>query len=113
VTQRLFHKTNLACLAVTPIAIAAHPSLLSLPIDLTLSILFPLHAHIGMNWIITDYVPVAKPNGAIRMALLAVTGVTVLGLLRLSIFGDGLVGTLKATWQTPDGLRKKREEVKK
>jgi len=107
--QKLFHQTSIAALVLTPIAVVASPSFLSMPCDILLSIVFPLHAHIGMNWILTDYVPVATPNSAIRVGLLAVTGLTVLGLLKVSITGDGLVGTLKATWSTPEELKEKRE----
>ena len=28
-----------------------------MPVDLALGVIFPLHAHIGMNWVISDYVP--------------------------------------------------------
>ncbi|GBG28842.1 Succinate dehydrogenase ubiquinone cytochrome b small subunit, mitochondrial [Hondaea fermentalgiana] len=107
--QKLFHQTSLASLALTPIAVLAHPSFLSMPIDIVLSVVFPLHAHIGINWILTDYVPAATPNSAIRYGVLAVTGLTILGLLKVSIVDEGLVGTLKATWSSPEELKKSRD----
>lgn len=109
-TQRLFHTTSLVCLALTPVALIAHPSPLSMPLDLALAVVFPIHGHIGINWILTDYVKAATPKGPIRMGLLGVTVLTILGLLKLSVTGEGLVGALKATWKDPEELKKKKDD---
>ena len=48
ITQnRIYHKTHYASLALVPVAIAAHPSALSLPVDVALAIVLPLHAHVS------------------------------------------------------------------
>lgn len=91
---RLYHKTHFAVLAAVPLAFVAHPSALSMPVDLFLSFALPLHAHIGMNWIFTDYVP---GRGA-RVALLALSGLATLGLLKMTFSGPGIVGTVKEMW---------------
>jgi len=83
---KLFHKTNLAVMVLTPLAIVAHPSPLSMPVDVALAIVFPLHAHMGMNIIFTDYVP-GSPTGPARMALLAVSVLSTIGLLKLAVSG--------------------------
>lgn len=98
---KLYHKSNVAVMILTPIALLAHPSVLSVPVDIALAIVFPLHAHMGMNMIFTDYVP-GSPTGPARVALLAATVVASLGLLKLSIFGDGITGSLKAVWKKPE-----------
>jgi len=41
--QSIFHKTSIASLVLTPIALVAHPSPLSMPLDVILAITFPLH----------------------------------------------------------------------
>mmetsp|Transcript_8409 Transcript_8409/g.9600 ORF Transcript_8409/g.9600 Transcript_8409/m.9600 type:complete len:149 (+) Transcript_8409:107-553(+) len=97
---KLFHKTNLACMVLAPLAIVAHPSPLSMPVDLALAVVFPLHAHMGMNFIFTDYVP-GSPTGPARMALLAVTVLSTVGLLKLAVSEDGITGSLKAVWKEP------------
>ena len=99
--NKLYHKSNVAVMVLTPLAIVAHPSFLSMPVDIALSILFPLHAHMGMNWIFTDYVP-GSPTGPSRIALFAATVLASLGLLKLSIAGNGVTGSLKALWQEPE-----------
>ena len=98
--NKLYHKTNTAVLLLTPVALIAHPSPLSMPIDVVLSVVFPLHAHFGMNWIITDYVS-KSPTHPARFAMAAATFIASVGLLKLSITGDGITGTLKALWDTP------------
>ena len=95
--NKIYHKTNMAALILTPVALAAHPSALSMPIDVSLAILFPLHAHFGMNWIMTDYVSKDASHPA-RFAMAAATALTALGLLKLSVTGDGIVGSMKNLW---------------
>ncbi len=104
--QKIFHATSFSALVFTPIALMTHPCQLSLPLDLALSVIFPLHAHFGISWILTDYVKSAKPFGPIRVALLGLTGLTTLGLLKLSITGEGVVGTVKATWRDSEHEKK-------
>lgn len=99
--NKIYHKSNVAVMVLTPVALMAHPSILSVPVDIGLSILFPLHAHMGMNWIFTDYVP-GSPTSASRVALFACTVLASLGLLKLSIAGDGITGSIKALWQKPE-----------
>ena len=96
--QNIFHKTSLSLLVITPIAFLV-PQQMTMPFDILMAIAFPLHAHIGLNWIITDYLPGVGPKGALRYGLVGVTAVTLLGLLKVSTGKDGLVGTVKATWK--------------
>lgn len=82
----LMHKTNIACLAMTPVAIVLSPSVINMPIDLALGVIFPVHAHIGMNNLISDYVPAAIKQPT-RMGMAAFTAISVLGLTVLNIKG--------------------------
>ena len=50
-----------------------------------------------MNWIFTDYVP-GSPSGPARVALLTATVLATLGLLKLSVSGPGIVGSVKEMW---------------
>ena len=45
--------------------------MINMPVDLALGVIFPLHAHIGMNWIISDYVPPAM-RGSSRMLMVRI-----------------------------------------
>ena len=68
-------------MALTPVAFALSPSVLNMPVDVALGLAIPLHAHIGMGYVITDYVPKVSKGlvGPARILLLGITGVTVLG----------------------------------
>mmetsp|Transcript_8280 Transcript_8280/g.13409 ORF Transcript_8280/g.13409 Transcript_8280/m.13409 type:complete len:158 (-) Transcript_8280:1158-1631(-) len=108
--QMVFHKLNMGLMVLTPVAFLVAPTPLAMPVDIGLSLVIPLHAHIGMSWIFTDYLPGQSPTGALRMVMAGATCLAIIGLLKVSVTGDGLIGTLKATWSTHDELKKKREQ---
>lgn len=58
----------------------------------------PVHGHIGMNWVIADYVPKAS-QGTVRGLTLALSVLTFLGLVRINVQGDGIVDTVKYLWE--------------
>jgi succinate dehydrogenase (ubiquinone) membrane anchor subunit len=92
---------------LTPIAFLAGPSPVSQPIDLALGFIIPFHAHIGLNYVISDYVPKASRSiarGATAVGLVIIT----LGLLKLNISGPGITDTIKELWRKP----KSKSEVK-
>ena len=68
-----------------------------MPIDLVVSVLFPLHGYIGMNWVFTDYVS-PNPTHPSRAALLAITLLSSAGMIKLSMSEDGVLGSVKKTW---------------
>jgi succinate dehydrogenase (ubiquinone) membrane anchor subunit len=82
---------------LTPISFVLSPSPMNKPIDFTLGVLFPLHAHVGLNYVITDYVPKAIRTVA-RVSLLGVTGLTCVGLLQLNMNGVGMTQAIKNLW---------------
>ena len=108
--NRLYHYTNFAMLGLVPLAFAAHPSQLSLPLDLVLSVAIPVHAHIGVNWIITDYVS-TSPSSPARFALMAATVLATLGLLKVTVSGPGVIGSVKELWTGAE--MQKREKAGK
>lgn len=57
---KYYHLMNTSLLVAAPLALFVSPSVLTFPIDLFLGIAFPLHAHVGFNYIISDYVPKAS-----------------------------------------------------
>ena len=100
----IYHRVNTATLVLTPIAFLV-PSSLSLPVDLSLGVLFPVHGHIGLNYVVTDYLPKIAPISmlpAARMAVMGITGVTALGLLKINVMGGGITKTLRSLWSKPD-----------
>eukprot|EP00636_Phaeomonas_parva_P018296 CAMPEP_0118853792 /NCGR_PEP_ID=MMETSP1163-20130328/2250_1 /TAXON_ID=124430 /ORGANISM="Phaeomonas parva, Strain CCMP2877" /LENGTH=139 /DNA_ID=CAMNT_0006786405 /DNA_START=88 /DNA_END=507 /DNA_ORIENTATION=+ len=100
----VYHKINTATLFVTPIAFML-PTGYTMPVDLALGVLFPIHSHIGLNYVVTDYLPKILPTSifpAVRMGVAGLTGVMMLGLLRLNIGGPGITQTLKSLWKKPE-----------
>lgn len=95
---KFYHLSNTTLLVAAPLAFFLSPSILSFPLDLFLGVVFPLHAHIGFNYIISDYVPKAS-RAAARYALMAVTGVTILGLTKMNLEGPGLTESFKSLWR--------------
>lgn len=84
---------------LTPIAFVLSPSILNYPVDILLGALIPLHAHMGMNYVISDYVPKAGRTLA-RTGMLGLTIVAAAGILKLNLTGPGLTETLKAMWRS-------------
>jgi succinate dehydrogenase (ubiquinone) membrane anchor subunit len=98
---QLHHKINIALMGLTPVALVAGGGLQT-GLDLILGIVLPLHGHIGMNQVVTDYAKKIGGKGAIgpsRMGLAVLTGTTMLGLLKLNLSGPGLTETVKSFWR--------------
>jgi succinate dehydrogenase (ubiquinone) membrane anchor subunit len=97
---KIYHTTTFASLGLLPVALLFPESSLTMPIDVAMGVVFPVHGHIGFNYIISDYVP--KPvRGTARTLLFGVTAITLLGLLKLNIAGDGMTKTTLAMWKDP------------
>lgn len=97
---QIIHKVNMFLLGAAPVALATSPSVVSFPLDLVMGVAIPVHMHIGMNGVISDYVPKSAQTTA-RIVLLVVSGVTLLGLMKLNLAGDGISETAKALWRKP------------
>lgn len=101
---KLFHNINNSLVVLTPIAVCLSPSSMNLPVDLVLGVALPLHAHIGMNMVITDYGKKglgAALIGPARWVMLGVTVSTALGLTKLNLTGPGITETIKSLWRRP------------
>ena len=98
----LHHKINLAILGLAPLAIISSSAALTMPFDLLLGIALPMHGHIGMNLVATDYVGKFFGKGAVgpfRVGLAGFTGLTMLGLLKLNLSGPGITESVKCFWR--------------
>jgi succinate dehydrogenase (ubiquinone) membrane anchor subunit len=92
-----FHLSAIVLAVLAPAAFVS-PSSFSQPIDLSLGVIFPFHAHVAMNYIVSDYVPHAFRTLA-RSGVLGLTVLSVAGLLKLNLSGDGLTQTIKCLWK--------------
>ena len=72
----------------------------------TSGVLFPIHSHIAMNYVISDYVPKAS-RSLVRAGLLGATIVAAAGILKLNISGPGLTDVIKSLWRSPKKIDEK------
>jgi succinate dehydrogenase (ubiquinone) membrane anchor subunit len=97
VMNKFYHGSMVALAVLTPVSFALAPSPMNQPIDLALGVLYPVHGHVGLNYVISDYVPKAFRTAA-RVSLLGFTVATVAGLTQLNLQGPGMTQTVKNLW---------------
>merc|ERR1719269_574495 len=72
--MRVHHVGNIAMAGLVPAAFfTPEGSQLQKPVDLALGVVAPVHSHITMNMVLSDYCP-PKLRGVARAGLLGVTG---------------------------------------
>ena len=71
-----------------------------LALDIILGVAIPLHSHVALNYVITDYVPKSGRTPA-RALLLATTIIAAAGILKLNMEGPGLTESVKSLWRAP------------
>merc|ERR1712139_219792 len=103
---KIMHKTNLVAMAMTPVVfmLPESMSMIITPFNVVLGVVLPIHAHIGFAGIVTDYAPKVSKGfaGPARIALVGVTGLTVIGLLKHNLAGDGMTKSIKSLWVKPE-----------
>uniref|UniRef100_A0AAV1U347 Succinate dehydrogenase [ubiquinone] cytochrome b small subunit n=1 Tax=Peronospora matthiolae TaxID=2874970 RepID=A0AAV1U347_9STRA len=105
---KAMHLTNVGLMAAVPLAFVLSPSPLALPVDLAIGVLVPVHAHIGMNNVISDYVP-KNVRTLARLGWLGATSLMLLGLLRVNLEGPGITEVVKTIWR--ESPNKKKHEA--
>ncbi len=83
-----------------PVAIIASPHPAAKPIDFALAVMIPFHGHVGMNYVISDYVPKAYKTIA-RSSMVGLTLITFMGLMKLNTRGSGITESVKSMWREP------------
>ncbi|RHY94617.1 hypothetical protein DYB37_006629 [Aphanomyces astaci] len=99
-TSKVMHYTSYGLLALVPAAVVLSPSALNVPVDYLLAVLVPVHSHIGINNVVSDYVPKNFKTLA-RAGVLGASIVTFLGLITLNVTGAGVTETVKSLWREP------------
>ncbi len=94
------HYTSYGLLALVPAAFVLSPSSLNIPVDYLLAVLIPVHSQIGVNNVVSDYVPKNFQTLA-RVGVLGASAVTFLGLIALNVTGAGVTETVKSLWREP------------
>ena len=95
---KVFHASNVAAAILLPVAAFSDSgSAVQTAANWAIAGVLPLHGHIGMNWVITDYIPPAS-QGSVRALTLAASVICFLGLARVNAQGDGVIDTVKHLW---------------
>ncbi|KAI9921145.1 hypothetical protein PsorP6_001268 [Peronosclerospora sorghi] len=105
---KLLHLTSVSLMAAVPLAFVLSPSPLAIPVDLAVGVILPVHAHIGMNNVISDYVP-KNARTLARLGWLGATTIMFLGLLRVNLKGPGITEVIKTVWR--ESPNKKKNEA--
>ena len=91
--NRIFHTSGIVLAFFTPLAFMPLPDPAVSAINISLGVLLPIHSHVGLNYVISDYVPKAV-RGPARGLVLAITIITAAGLLKLNLQGPGLSNSI-------------------
>jgi len=99
---KVFHWTGILLAVHVPIAFCGFmPNMIQNIADDSLALLLPLHGFIGVNTVISDYVP-HKLAGATRVFAFVTALVSFAGLYKLGMGdGPGLSQTVKNLWVKP------------
>jgi len=97
--MKIYHASGIALAGLVPTAMAIPGGLL--PLDLALGVALPVHSHIALNFVVSDYVP-TKAAPAARAGLLGLTCLTLAGLFTLNTKGEGITRTAKRLWKAPE-----------
>jgi succinate dehydrogenase hydrophobic anchor subunit len=108
----VYHYTSYALAAGVPLAVYMGEPLSTL-VDLGMTVILPLHLHIGMRSILVDYVHTPENQKAALVVLAFFTVVTTLALVKLNFFDVGLTQALKEifTQQTSTGEKETEKDV--
>jgi succinate dehydrogenase (ubiquinone) membrane anchor subunit len=100
--RHFYDKTHYVLAGLVPIsALGGENTPLIRLTDLALGVVIPLHAHVGLNGVVSDYVP-PRFMGASRWGLLAASSIAFLGLTKLNLSGPGITSTVKSLWHNPE-----------
>ncbi|CAL8466764.1 g6300 [Coccomyxa elongata] len=97
--QRLAEANHMFLAGVVPIAaLSPTGSYLGKAADIALGIAIPVHSHIAINSVLSDYVP-KSVRGVARVGALASSSIMLLGLLKLNLMGPGITASVRELWK--------------
>jgi len=100
--RKLYENSHMALAGLVPVAALGHDgSTLTRFADLALGVVIPIHSHIAVNGVISDYVPKTY-IGASRYVALGTSIVALVGLTKLNLEGPGISATVKSLWRRPE-----------
>eukprot|EP01111_Echinosteliopsis_oligospora_P018133 TRINITY_DN814_c0_g1_i1.p1 TRINITY_DN814_c0_g1~~TRINITY_DN814_c0_g1_i1.p1 ORF type:complete len:159 (-),score=40.21 TRINITY_DN814_c0_g1_i1:42-518(-) len=95
---KIYHYSSYSLLALMPLGWALAPAY-SMPIDLVLNVIIPVHTYLGMEAIIGDYIYAPAARYSAKAALAVVTVLMTLGLYKLNTKDVGISQSVKLLWK--------------
>jgi len=65
--------------------------------DVGLAVALPLHSHVALSYVVSDYVPKTFQI-PVRAGVAGLTAVAFLGLMKTAVLGPGIGGAIKQLW---------------
>lgn len=99
----IYHLSSVALAVAFPVGLLAAPSELSAFCDGIISVAVPVHGYLGMQLVVTDYVP-GHDNQAFLLTVLKVLCVLLFlafAYKSSSPVGAGLTGSIQQLWRKP------------
>ncbi|WPT10659.1 Succinate dehydrogenase [ubiquinone] cytochrome b small subunit [Picochlorum sp. SENEW3] len=98
--QRLYHQSHYVLAGLIPATLVSEKSSIPAKLsDIGLAAAIPVHSHIAMNYVVSDYIP-KSAQFPVRAGVAGLTGVMFLGLLKTAILGPGIGGAIKELWSS-------------
>jgi len=106
--QRLYQQSGYVLAGLVPATLLADSSSIPARVaDVGLAAALPLHSHVALNYVVSDYVPKTFQL-PVRAGVAGLTAVAFLGLMKTAVLGPGIGGAVKKLWRSgkpEDGVR--------
>eukprot|EP00890_Picochlorum_soloecismus_P006566 jgi/Picsp_1/734/NSC_04223-R1_succinate dehydrogenase len=94
--QKLYHQSHYVLAGLVPATLVSDKSSIFAKVsDVGLAAAIPLHSHIAMNYVVSDYVP-RGVQFPVRAGVAGLSAVMFVGLLKTALIGPGIGVTVKA-----------------
>jgi succinate dehydrogenase (ubiquinone) membrane anchor subunit len=106
--QRLYQQSGYVLAGLVPATLLADSSSIPARVaDVGLAVALPLHSHVALSYVVSDYVPKTFQL-PVRAGVAGLTAVAFLGLVKTAVLGPGIGGAVKQLWRSgkrEDGAR--------
>ena len=101
--QRLYQQSGYVLAGLVPATLLADSSSIPARVaDVGLAVALPLHSHVALSYVVSDYVPKTFQL-PVRAGVAGLTAVAFLGLMKAAVLGPGIGGAVKQLWRS--GMR--------
>ena len=96
--QRLYQQSHYVLAGLIPATLLCESTSIPAKVsDVGLALALPVHSHVALNYVVSDYVPKSFQL-PVRAGVAGLTAVAFLGLMKTAVFGPGIGGAVKQLW---------------